>query len=324
MATLFVEILTRRGQVAGRTRIERFPATVGRSYSSDVIVDDTFVSANHLSLEEQEDGTIRLVDTSDANGVIDTHSGHRIDSLTLDREALLQIGSTLLRVRSDDFGNEPPRPYPGGAKVTARGWRQPAVTLLVLMATLGILRWSEFLATTSVSTVARHLEEMVGFVVVLLAWTGCWAFASSALAHESFFGRHLRIACVGSVVMTVWDAVVSYGAFFVTLDTHPTITQTLGYAMIFAIFLYRHLSLVSRQSRRRRKLIAAGLGLLIVAGGVISQVASSDNFTWYPEHSALLKPIPPRFLSAETPDALFESAAELRDRVDELAAADDD
>jgi hypothetical protein len=41
----FVEILDKRGHVMQRLRVERLPATIGRAYTNDVILDDPFVSA---------------------------------------------------------------------------------------------------------------------------------------------------------------------------------------------------------------------------------------------------------------------------------------
>lgn len=322
MATVFVEVLGRRGQIAERVRLERLPAHIGRAYSSEIIVDDAFVSPSHVRVEERPDEGIVLVDTSDANGMIDATSGRRVASLALENEALVQIGGTVLRVRPASFGVEPTRPYPGGATVTPRGWGRHAKTALVVLVCLVFLVWREFLGTATNSTLAENLEESVGWVFLLFVWTGCWAFASRALAHESFFGRHLRIACAGIVTLPIWDTALSYAAFFLSFDSQPSITSTIGGTLISAVVVYHHLSLVSRQSRRRRQLIAAGLASLVIATALISEVASHDDFSWYPNHSSLLKPIPSALLSARDPQILFDSAAELRDRVEELAAVD--
>ncbi len=322
MAPLFVEILDRRRQVAERVRIDDLPATVGRSYSGDVIVDDPFVCPQHLLLERRPDGGVVIRDTSDVNGLVDTRTGRRVESLDIEDEAVVQVGGTLLRVRSRGFGIEPARPYPGAAKVAAKGVPDWALTTAMLLGSLVFLSWREFLGSTQEFSVAEQMESVVGWSVALGLWTGLWSFAGSALVHQPCFGRHLRIASIGIVALHIWDTALSYGTFFLALDTWPELLAASGYAAISAAILYHHLALVSRHARRRL-IIVGCTATLIVAGTLFSHLASRNDFVGYPEYAAVLKPIPPKLLKADSAAALFESATDLRDEVDRLAAAED-
>lgn len=57
-----VEVLGRRGEVVAREKIHSLPATIGRGFDSDVILDDEFVAPHHLQLEAADDGGFRVSD----------------------------------------------------------------------------------------------------------------------------------------------------------------------------------------------------------------------------------------------------------------------
>ena len=59
---IFLEVLEDEEGVAARHRLERFPVTVGRGYTNDVILDDPKVSAAHLRIERTEQGALVLRD----------------------------------------------------------------------------------------------------------------------------------------------------------------------------------------------------------------------------------------------------------------------
>jgi hypothetical protein len=98
---IYAELLDRRGGVAHRIRIDRFPFRVGRAYSSDLIVDDPHVAADQLVIDETPDG-----------GVIarDLTAPERAVMLSAAGELLLPVGRTRLRLRDRDFAVAPALP----------------------------------------------------------------------------------------------------------------------------------------------------------------------------------------------------------------------
>ena len=47
----FVEIVDRHGDVLARHPVYRWPASIGRGYQADVIIDDAFVAPVHAAIE---------------------------------------------------------------------------------------------------------------------------------------------------------------------------------------------------------------------------------------------------------------------------------
>ena len=63
-----VEILDARGHVRSRARIETFPASIGRAFDNDIILDDAYVSPRHLLLVEDDAGILWGEDAGSKNG----------------------------------------------------------------------------------------------------------------------------------------------------------------------------------------------------------------------------------------------------------------
>ena len=98
---IFAEQLDRRGAVAHRVRVERFPFTVGRAYRCDLVVDDPHVAAEQLVVDETPEGVVTVQDAG--------LPGHTA-TLAAAGELLIPIGRTRLRLRDRDFAVAPALP----------------------------------------------------------------------------------------------------------------------------------------------------------------------------------------------------------------------
>jgi pSer/pThr/pTyr-binding forkhead associated (FHA) protein len=107
MGPLIVEVLDERGgRARERHRLLTSPVTIGRGYGCDVIVDDPYVSVEHVRLEWSEDGW-RVLDLDSENGTHLATSGRRITAERLGPETVLRVGHTRLRVRTDEYAVPP-------------------------------------------------------------------------------------------------------------------------------------------------------------------------------------------------------------------------
>src|SRR5213079_2538659 len=91
----FVELFDRRGRLLARHRIERWPVTIGRAYSNDIIVDDPYVCPNHLRLVRNGDEGIVAEDLGSVNGVRSEPNGTPDARVALGTDGLLRIGNTV-------------------------------------------------------------------------------------------------------------------------------------------------------------------------------------------------------------------------------------
>jgi len=96
---IFVEVLGRAGDLVHRHAVARLPATIGRAYDNDVILDDPYAAPHHLRLERAESGGLLLVDLDSRNGLFALDPTARVARATARPDARFRIGHTQLRIR---------------------------------------------------------------------------------------------------------------------------------------------------------------------------------------------------------------------------------
>ncbi|MGH7644337.1 MAG: FHA domain-containing protein, partial [Gemmatimonadales bacterium] len=112
---IFVEVLDRRGHVAARARLEALPAIVGRGYDCAVILDDRYISPEHVRIARDDTGALWAEDLGSTNGVYDAVSGERLSRVALRPGLELRIGRTVVRFGFADQAVPPALPDPATA-----------------------------------------------------------------------------------------------------------------------------------------------------------------------------------------------------------------
>ena len=83
MAELIVEELNRLGHIVNRYKIEEFPASLGRGFDNDIILDDPYVSPHHVSILPDENGW-QIIDEDSLNGIVHFQTLDENQKLTID------------------------------------------------------------------------------------------------------------------------------------------------------------------------------------------------------------------------------------------------
>lgn len=208
--TLFLEVLDRGGHVVSRHRLSGLPVRIGRGYDNDVIIDDPFLAATHLTIERGDDGALIGRDAGTRNGihVLPRHGHHwlraapstAVTDVVLTPDLVLRAGHSWLRVRESDTpvpAEQPDR--------TAHGWEGATLTLpaLALVGVVGFfLAWSGDTNNTDELHYATTLAGAFGLVAL---WGAFWGLLNRLFAGRARFGRHLMIgalALAASVLLT--------------------------------------------------------------------------------------------------------------------------
>jgi len=66
---MWIEVLSRNGEVAARERIDTQEARIGRAFDNDVVIDDPHVAPHHLRIIRGEDGELVAEDLGTLNGL---------------------------------------------------------------------------------------------------------------------------------------------------------------------------------------------------------------------------------------------------------------
>jgi hypothetical protein len=298
---IFLEVLE-GDAVHTRHRLERFPVTVGRGYTNDVILDDPKVSAAHVRIERAEDGRLLLRDVGSTNGTFLVEPWTPLAELTLTSDARVAVGDTVLRFRGRD--HEVGDTWVGAAPEAHRKrfFERPEVFPVALAAMVLLSVVSEYLDNYQKTDWGELSMALVVPLSVAFFWSGDGAIGS-----------------LGLLGLTGLPIVLSVLTFSLSLGAVSRWAHELGVLALLSWSLYWHLRYVTRWDGRRLKQV---LAVLTVFFGAMSQAdALLGNEQFSPDLAFDRTLLPPSLRVAPTRsvDTFFEHAADLQKEVDALA-----
>jgi hypothetical protein len=262
METLaLIELLDRDGQPRHSVRVTQWPVRIGRAIDCDIVLDDPHVAAHHASLVWGDDG-VHVVPTPSVNGV---HFGRsRVVPGTapaLPPNALLTLGTTILRVRL--AGEALPAEVPLATE-QAQGRRTAWLFGLATVAAL----WAAFEQWLGATPGATGTEMAVVFLAAPIAlglWCGLWALGSKLFQRQFAFWPHLEVALFWPLLAVLVNALAGQLAFALSM---PLIAKAGRVAAVgaLAMLLWRHLGIVL--PLRRRAFGYVMIAIVLVGGGL--------------------------------------------------------
>lgn len=307
-AVMWIEVLSRHGDVAARERIEAAEARIGRAFDNDVVLDDPHVAPHHLRIFRGEDGELVAEDLGTLNGLYPEHGARRVDRLPLAREPGIRIGRTTLRVHDAAHGVAPEKrltpPRAHAAWAAAVG-----------IAVIGALFVFQWLSLTTEPSANVLLLPVLGFATLVLLWSGLWALLSRLFFGQARFALQLRIALTACVALLVWDQLSESLAFgFAWRDLAEF--GTLGAWVVLAATCYAHLLAIGPRHMR----IAMGIIIALLAAGAVMQYAGkfeARRLVGQPATLGELRPPAFRLRPLASADEFFKRTEATKAKVDQ-------
>lgn len=315
-APLIVEVLDNRGRVHSRTRLERFPAAIGRGYGNDIILDDPYADAEHLRLVEDGNGGLVAEDAGSVNG---TYEGKMRSTRLAIRPGLeVRVGHTTLRFQDPAASVRP-------ALLDNRAvpdWTTSGRTAFLVALIAGtFFALNDWLGSYERTTAAKQVNSALGALVVIAVWAGLWSLASRVNRNRFNFAGHFVVAGIVFVIVIIVDAIGNWlTAIFPTGPMEDALGFLVQLPLLIAL-LTGHLALATTMTRRARIRTAVFMmvGVLAVIG--LKIYADRDDFNTDMSYHYEVRPIPPTMVRAVSTAKFFEETNELRTKVDSLAAS---
>ena len=317
----FVEILDKRGNVRERIRVDSFPATAGRSYANAVIVDDRQVSPEHLRLSLDGEGAILVEDLSTENGTRLSKSRERIERHTIPAggEALLRIGQTSLRIRGDDFAVGPATSFRPLLGALGRYAESAAFAFVAFAAGFGV-NVVAFAQRINKNVIWFDLTGMsLALLISFAVWAGFWSFLSRIVVHSFRFRIHVAISGLASFVFILIFTATDYFEFVFSVPVAAGVARYAGFAVIFSLLLYSHLSVMSELSVRKCILSSSLISAGIVGIVLLMSYTSGKEFSNELRFSSVIKPVNQRWVRTVSSEEFFGNLDKLRTKIDTMA-----
>ena len=302
---IWIEILSRSGQVVARHRCTGPVLRIGRSYQSDVIIDDPTVAPDHLRITQTEDGAI-LVEAANPIGAF-TVKGERRERSLVDGDTVLRIGHTALRLRDESY------PVPAASVVVEPKPRWIALSALIV-ATLLINALTIWLDEVSEPRFLRDVGALVALAGAVLVWAAIWALLSRIFAGAARFWRHLAIATTAFLVYTIYIILAEAMAFSLSSAAIAGNLET-GVWVVLGVACFLHLETIAPSHAWRK---AAAVAVLVLAGIGVQVTSHIEDLKKGLQPSIARTSFPPAFrlARAKSEDQFFAAVGTLQGKLD--------
>jgi hypothetical protein len=302
---IWVEIVSRSGQVLARHRSAGPVLRIGRSYHSDIIIDDPTVAPDHLRVTQNDDGGILVEAMTDATAF--TIKGERRERSLVDGDTVLRIGHTSLRIRDETYA------VPAAALVVEPKPRWIELSALIVVALLinGATLW---LNEISEPRLSRYVAGMVGLGAAVLLWSGLWALVSRIFAGTARFPRHLGIAAGAFLVYTIYTILAETLAFSLSSGLIFGNVAT-GFWVVLGVACFLHLQVIAPS----HAWVKAGIIAVLVIAGIAAQLANrSEQLKNGAQPSIAETTFPPAFrlARAQSEEQFFTAVDALREKLE--------
>jgi len=310
-APIIIEVLDRFGKVKERHKIKSFPVRIGRSYKNDIIIDDNYVSAEHVELMVDGDGHIMATDLHSDNGLFTIHPVIRHDILTIDNDQRIRIGHTDLRFRSENFIVKETFFDHGRPSQWHLIMTNGLILPLVWFLTAGILLANQFFMTIREVHFNILLASVLPVLIVIVIWTFVWSVISKIITHKFYFayhGIHVGLLLSGFYFIELSFEYLEFIFPINGLQSMLTIFSDLAFTMLL---FYGHLRQSTHFRRRKTKLISGVIASLIVGVAYLISFVNQPQFSGQPDYSGLIKPPAFVLMKPESVDNFFNRSKRL-------------
>lgn len=288
----YVEILSRHAHLRERHRLDELPATIGRAYDCDVLVDDEFVSPHHLRLEVDADGVPVAVDLDSKNGVYALRPERKVSRQRVEADTELRIGRTLLRVRTANAAVPDAKPDTLLKSRSAHWFGSPiALVLAVVAMTITIVMTALVTDYSEEQPMWRIVSVGLPVVTALFFWIGMWAVASRLATHQFFLVAHANIACSFVVVVAAVAFVQALWNF--TLVSVPLAKQLFSviWWLLFAVLLGVQLRYVTAWGSLRAAVVSLAVAGFLTLVSLLGNYAERESVNDHPDFNATILPL---------------------------------
>ena len=202
MARLILET-----QVRGISQFHKIgdaPVTVGRALDNDIILSDLSVSAHHLRIQRNEDGSVTVTNLSNENG---TKVGR--DKLVVNEgrklalPAELWLGTSKIRLLSSDMVVEPARVRQCSGFFCL--FTSPFWAVGLLLAAIGLIIFDQYMSTAIDKTIGQYLEASFASILFLLGFFLVIAGISRLVTHRWEIVPAISVASLLFIVPYIVD-----------------------------------------------------------------------------------------------------------------------
>ncbi|WP_018149772.1 FHA domain-containing protein [Leeia oryzae] len=267
---VFVEVLDTHGKVLERHKLTDFPATIGRDYHNQIILDDPTVSLLHLSIQSNADGKVEVLDCDSENG--SWSEDRRVRQTTFSDELNIRLGETEIRLRTPSARLAPTRPLDRvrlPRPILNRSW----IFLLVFALCLSEASFEGYWNSFAPKALPDILLTLAPILIGLPLWAAIWGTIGRVFTGRALFFAHGTIGGLAFLSTMLVLTLKHFIAFAFNAPAFAAWLDLLLSGIGLGLLIYLHLRLASKLSMRTLGKTGVGFAALLWCGWLLSDYA---------------------------------------------------
>ena len=315
MAKIIIEEVNRLGHVTGRHIIDKFPVSVGRGYQNDLIIDDPYVSSEHISIGETENGWL-IEDKGSENGIkFRSHSAISPDNHLKSGDEII-LGRTRLRLLSPWHPVAKTHLLPTRTSIS-KILSLPTVTITTVVLAFILLLTEAQLSIPVKTGFEKLLASTLPTFIFALVWAGIWTFVGRVITHRASFLPHFVAAILVFIISMGAATLGEYLTYNLNTAFPATVVNFFVNGIVIAGLLYINLSNSTNLNKRSNLVTSHAVAWSMLLLGLFMQYVNKPDFSHSPEYASELKPPFAKVSSSKSLDefikdseAVFEQLAD--------------
>nr|WP_316643712.1 FHA domain-containing protein [uncultured Roseateles sp.] len=268
-----LELLDRDGSVRQYVDIRQWPVRIGRDLQCDLVLDDVHVAAEHAQISllhsdlDGEPDRLHLTVGNTVNGVL--AQGRQLkagDALLLASGDEWQLGRSRLRLR---LATAELAPEQALQAVADTPWWMLA---LALLAALLWVAGESYVGSEPDGFWSSYVKDGFTVLVGLAVWAALWALVTKLFQHRLEFWRHVWLATLAALVVSVLTFVLALLAYATSIEVLGRLGGVLS-SLVLSALIYGHLLVVQPRRGKTLRWFAGGMCALMLA--------SNLGLNWY-------------------------------------------
>jgi len=288
MAKIIIEEVNRLGHVTGRHSFDQFPVNIGRGYQNDLIIDDPYVSSEHVCIHESENGWL-VEDKQSDNGVkyrLHSTQSH-INHLNSGDEIIL--GRSRLRLLSPWHPVARTHLLPTKTSLS-KLLAHPAVATGAIVFAFVLLISENYFSTPVKTGFEKLLASAFPTFIFALAWAGIWAFVGRVIIHRARFLPHFTAALLVFIISMITSTASEYISYNLSTTFPATLIEFFVIGFTIAGLFYINLANSTNLNRRSNLITSHAVAWSMLIMGLFMQYVNKPEFSPAPEYASELKP----------------------------------
>ncbi|MBT5230809.1 MAG: FHA domain-containing protein [Methylococcales bacterium] len=317
MATIIIlEALDKNAKVQHRHFIQSLPYYVGRGYSNDLVLDDDFISPEHIKIDLDVEGNLVTSDMGSTNGLYLFNNSQRVSSTIAKTGTEIRIGHTRLRFRKPDYLVKEALKDSLHDHLLSRVMNKRWLLVLLWVAVLSVIAIDQYIGNFNQYSIAKLLSQLLFDYIVVAVWVAGWVVANRLTTNATNFGAHLFVAGLGYASLVLLDGFSHYISYVFSMAEQRLWLEYGTTLLVISAVFYGHLRYCSLAMPKRVVATAAGVSLSVVSL-MWFQDAVDDSFSNTIDLTVRLKPPVFNVVVSDQLSEFFASSATLKEQVDQ-------